>query len=55
MLIYIAEPILAFSLEPKGSKFAIIHGEPPIRISASFYKINDKGAAITKLSELLLM
>jgi translation initiation factor 3 subunit B len=46
------EPILAFALEPTGSNFAIIHGEPPIRVSASFYKINDKGAAITKLKTL---
>ena len=45
------EPVVAFALEPTGSKFIVIHGEPPTRIMASFYNINDKGNKVTLLSE----
>ena len=44
------DPVIALAMEPVGSKFAIIHGEPPTRISASFYKTGDKGAPATKIS-----
>ena len=43
------EAVTAFSWEPGGSKFAIIHGESP-RISASFYNMEEKGK-VTLLSE----
>ena len=50
LLCCIIEPVIDFSLEPNGSKLAIIHGEPPTRISVSFYKINEKGTPPAKLS-----
>lgn len=37
------EAVSAFSWEPGGSKFAIIHGESP-RISASFYDMEKQGS-----------
>ena len=37
------EAVSAFSWEPGGSKFAIIHGESP-RISASFYNMEKQGS-----------
>ncbi|XP_058950716.2 eukaryotic translation initiation factor 3 subunit B-like [Pocillopora verrucosa] len=37
------EAVTAFSWEPGGSKFAIIHGESP-RISASFYNMEKQGS-----------
>jgi len=43
--------VLAFSLEPHGSKFCAIHGELPTRISASFYSIKDKGNKLVKICE----
>jgi translation initiation factor 3 subunit B len=43
------ENVIDFSLEPNGNKLAIIHGEPPTRISVRFYKINDKGMPPTIL------
>ena len=39
----LAEVVTAFSWEPGGSKFAIIHGESP-RISASFYVMEKQGS-----------
>ncbi|XP_038067508.1 eukaryotic translation initiation factor 3 subunit B-like [Patiria miniata] len=36
------ETITAFAWEPTGSRFCCLHGEAP-RISASFYKIHEKG------------
>ena len=42
------EVISAFAWEPKGGKFAYIHGESP-RISVSFHKIGEE--KITLLSE----
>ena len=42
------EVISAFAWEPKGGKFAYIHGEAP-RISVSFHKIGEE--KITLLSE----
>ena len=42
---------MSFALEPTGSKFIVIHGEPPTRIMASFYNINDKGNKVTLISE----
>ena len=42
---------MSFALEPTGSKFIVIHGEPPTRIMASFYNINDKGNKVTLLSK----
>ena len=44
------ETVLMFALEPTGSKFAILHGDPPTRISVSFYRL-EKGAPVTKISE----
>ncbi|XP_071813465.1 eukaryotic translation initiation factor 3 subunit B-like [Apostichopus japonicus] len=35
------EGIIAFAWEPVGSKFCVLHGEPP-RVSASFYNIKTK-------------
>ena len=49
------EQILAFALEPHGSKFCVIHGEPPTRISASFYAIKDKGNKVVKIGEAALL
>ena len=51
MVICFAEPVVSFALEPTGSKFIVIHGEPPTRIMASFYNINDKGNKVTLLSK----
>ena len=48
---YFAEPVVSFALEPTGSKFIVIHGEPPTRIMASFYNINDKGNKVALLSK----
>lgn len=45
------EPVIDFSLEPNGNKLAIIHGEPPTRISVSFHKINEKGTPPTMISK----
>uniref|UniRef100_A0A8C0IQE5 Eukaryotic translation initiation factor 3 subunit B n=1 Tax=Chelonoidis abingdonii TaxID=106734 RepID=A0A8C0IQE5_CHEAB len=36
------ESIIAFAWEPNGSKFAVLHGEPP-RISISFYHVKNNG------------
>uniref|UniRef100_A0A8D3BII2 Eukaryotic translation initiation factor 3 subunit B n=1 Tax=Scophthalmus maximus TaxID=52904 RepID=A0A8D3BII2_SCOMX len=36
------EGIIAFAWEPNGSKFAVLHGEPP-RISVSFYDVKNNG------------
>uniref|UniRef100_A0A670K1Q9 Eukaryotic translation initiation factor 3 subunit B n=1 Tax=Podarcis muralis TaxID=64176 RepID=A0A670K1Q9_PODMU len=36
------ESIIAFAWEPNGSKFAVLHGEPP-RISCSFYHVKNNG------------
>ena len=47
----VTEPVVSFALEPTGSKFIVIHGEPPTRIMASFYNINDKGNKVTLLSK----
>lgn len=49
------EPVVSFALEPTGSKFIVIHGEPPTRIMASFYNINDKGNKVTLLSKSALL
>ena len=49
--LYFAEPVVSFALEPTGSKFIVIHGEPPTRIMASFYNINDKGNKVTLISK----
>lgn len=49
------DPIIDFSLEPNGNKFAIIHGVPPTRIYATFYKINEKGTPPSNLSMLMLI
>ncbi|XP_033630442.1 eukaryotic translation initiation factor 3 subunit B-like [Asterias rubens] len=38
----VKETITAFAWEPTGSRFCCLHGESP-RISASFYKIHEKG------------
>ncbi|XP_065899140.1 eukaryotic translation initiation factor 3 subunit B-like [Dysidea avara] len=38
------QPILSFGLEPYGTKFAVLHGEPPGRISFSCYELSHKGA-----------
>ena len=46
-----SDPVVAFNLEPVGTKLAIIHGEPSTRISVSFYGINEKGNPPTNLSE----
>ncbi|PIK51603.1 putative eukaryotic translation initiation factor 3 subunit B-like [Apostichopus japonicus] len=46
------EGIIAFAWEPVGSKFCVLHGEPP-RVSASFYNIKTK-ANIELLSEYRL-
>ena len=54
MYVYFAEPVVSFALEPTGSKFIVIHGEPPTRIMASFYNINDKGNKVTLLSKSCL-
>ena len=45
------ETVIAFSLEPQGSTFAVIHGEPPTRISVTFYKINDKDTKLSNIRE----
>lgn len=37
------EVVSAFSWEPGGCKFAVIHGESP-RISASFYSLEKEGS-----------
>lgn len=50
--IEIKEPVISFQLEPHGSKLAVIHGEPPTRISVSFYKINEKGNPPNKIKTL---
>ena len=50
--LFFSEPVISFQLEPHGSKLAVIHGEPPTRISVSFYKINEKGNPPNKISEL---
>ena len=47
----LSEPVYSFALEPCGSRFGVIHGEPPTRISVSFYAINDKGNKLNKISE----
>ncbi len=52
--IYFSEPVVSFALEPTGTKFIVIHGEPPTRIMASFYNINDKGNKVTLLSKSCL-
>ena len=49
-IIFTIETVLMFALEPTGSKFAILHGDPPTRISVSFYRL-EKGAPVTKISE----
>ena len=49
LILLLTEAVTAFSWEPGGSKFAIIHGESP-RISASFYNMEEKGK-VTLLSE----
>ncbi|MGH0122312.1 UNVERIFIED_CONTAM: hypothetical protein FKN15_003103, partial [Acipenser sinensis] len=36
------EGIIAFAWEPNGSKFAVLHGEPP-RINSSFYHVKNNG------------
>ncbi|XP_034087242.1 eukaryotic translation initiation factor 3, subunit Ba [Gymnodraco acuticeps] len=36
------EGIIAFAWEPNGSKFAVLHGEPP-RINVSFYHVKNNG------------
>ena len=46
------EAVTAFSWEPGGSKFAIIHGESP-RISASFYNMEKQGS-VSLLSKYTL-
>ena len=51
LIICFAEPVVSFALEPTGSKFIVIHGEPPTRIMASFYNINDKGNKVALLSK----
>jgi len=47
------QPILSFGLEPYGTKFAVLHGEPPGRISFSCYELSHKGAgsSVSKISE----
>lgn len=50
---YPPEPVVAFALEPQGSKLAVIHGEPPLRIQTTFYQINDKGGKPTILRKIL--
>lgn len=47
----VKEPIHAFSWEPVGSKFAIIHGEAP-NITVSFYSVKT-GQTPTMLSKYI--
>ena len=51
MFSVVIEDVHSFALEPHGSKFGVVHGDPPTRISASFYAINSKGNKLTKISE----
>lgn len=53
LFLILLDPIIDFSLEPNGNKFAIIHGVPPTRISATVYKINEKGTPPSNLSMLM--
>lgn len=46
----ILESITAFSWEPVGNKFAVIHGDSP-HINVSFYGIKP-GGTVSLLSEL---
>ncbi|XP_064406154.1 eukaryotic translation initiation factor 3 subunit B-like [Halichondria panicea] len=52
--IEIKEPVVAFALEPQGSKLAVIHGEPPLRIHTTFYQIN-KGGKPTQIKTLEIL
>ena len=47
--VFPVEVVSAFSWEPGGCKFAVIHGESP-RISASFYSL-EKEASVALQSE----
>lgn len=52
-LLEIKDPVHAFAWEPKGDRFALIHGENQNRPDISFYSM--AGKQITKLSKFLLL
>lgn len=45
------ETIVAFAWEPKGTRFATVHGESQLRLNVSFYDMNG-GAPGSKTSEI---
>eukprot|EP00128_Syssomonas_multiformis_P000462 Colp12_sorted_trinity150504_noHs@15252 len=40
-VVELKDSIQAFAWEPKGARFAVIHGDPSSRICVSFYKLED--------------
>lgn len=47
------QAVLSFGLEPYGSKFAVLHGEPPGRISFSCYELSHKRESVYRISKLI--
>ena len=47
------QAVLSFGLEPYGSKFAVLHGEPPARISFSCYELSHKRESVYRISKFI--
>ena len=54
-VVELTEEVIAFAWEPKGSRFAVIHGDNPQRYSVSFYTMgNPKNGQVHPLTHLLM-
>ena len=47
--IELAEQVIAFDFEPKGHRFALIHGPSDVKLSVSFYTMNSKSGGVQLL------
>eukprot|EP01112_Ceratiomyxa_fruticulosa_P016156 TRINITY_DN4848_c0_g1_i1.p1 TRINITY_DN4848_c0_g1~~TRINITY_DN4848_c0_g1_i1.p1 ORF type:complete len:666 (-),score=150.28 TRINITY_DN4848_c0_g1_i1:61-2058(-) len=50
-LIEIKDPVIAFAWEPKGDRFAIIHGENALKPDISFYEVDSNKVRLLKTIE----
>ena len=51
--LFVDQAVLSFALEPYGSKFAVLHGDPPGRISFSCYELSHKRESVYRISKFL--
>ena len=55
LIMFLDQAVLSFALEPYGSKFAVLHGEPPARISFSCYELSHKRESVYRISKITSM